>query len=107
MAFGRVLRRTDRSVASVGHLRSRGLGTLANGTFSRVAGKFNECTTPKPLPPNWEAQAWPGTIFLIAASLREPSHLFKLLCDVSGRLESASRRNIKRFMSAGAGARLV
>ena len=73
-------------------------GFSSNGVWSR---EFNERTTPKPLPPNWEASEWPGTIFLIAASLRVPSHLFKLLCDVSGRLESASRDNMKRLLAAG------
>ena len=73
-------------------------GFSSNGVWSR---EFNERTTPKPLPPNWEAREWPGTIFLIAQSLRVPSHLFKLLCDVSGRLESASRDNMKRLLAAG------
>ena len=73
-------------------------GFSANGVWSR---EFNERTTPKPLPPRWEAERWPGTTFFIAASLREPSHLFKLLCDISGRLESASRAQMKRVLASG------
>ena len=73
-------------------------GFSSNGVWSQ---EFNERATPKPLPSNWEAKTWPGTIFFIAASLREPSHLFKLLCDVSGRLESASRKQMLKFMRLG------
>ena len=73
-------------------------GYAANGIW---AEEFNERATPKPLPPNWEAKAWPGTIFFIAPGLREPSHLFKWICDVSGRVESASKRNIKKRFAEG------
>lgn len=73
-------------------------GFSANGVWSK---EFNERTTPAPLPANWEASTWPGTVFFIAATLREPSHLFKLLCDVSGRIESASRVVMRRYLKAG------
>lgn len=73
-------------------------GFSSNGVWSR---EFHERATPKPLPHDWEATTWPGTIFFIAASLREPSHLFKLLCDASGRLESASRTQMLKYMRLG------
>ena len=73
-------------------------GYAANGIWAK---EFNERATPKPLPKDWEAKAWPGTMFFIAAGLREPSHLFKMLCDASGRVESASRENIKKRFKEG------
>ena len=42
-----------------------------------------------------------GTIFLIARNLREWCPLFKVMCDLSGRLESATKTNIFKFMRAG------
>ena len=50
---------------------------------------------------------WEGTIFLIAYRLREMCTLFKLLCDVSGRLESASRANVVRYMRRGRNLALI
>ena len=42
-----------------------------------------------------------GTMFLVAASLREPSAIFKVVCDLSGRYESASKHNMLRHMREG------
>jgi hypothetical protein len=72
------------------------------------AGEFNERTTPKPLPPNWEASTWPGTIFFIAASLREPSHLFKLLCDATAPAPApAPARNLRATSAQPCGNHVV
>ena len=73
-------------------------GFSSNGVWSR---EFNERTTPKPLPAGWEGSTWPGTTFFIAATLREPSHGFKVLCDISGRLESASKGSMLPFFKQG------
>lgn len=42
-----------------------------------------------------------STIFLIDKALREWPTPFKVLCDLSGRLESATKSNIVKFMRAG------
>ena len=42
-----------------------------------------------------------GIIFMIAQNLREWPTPFKVLCDLSGRLESATKGNIQKFMKAG------
>ena len=68
-------------------------GFVCNGCWGR---NFNELTAKKDL----DTPKSTGTIFLIARNLREWSAFFKVLCDVSGRLESATPMAIKRFMKA-------
>jgi len=68
-------------------------GFVCNGCWSRP---FNELTAAKDL----DVPKNTGTVFLIASNLREWSAFFKVLCDVSGRLESATRSNINRLMTA-------
>jgi len=66
-------------------------GFVCNGCWNK---NFNELTATHDL-------AMPkstGTVFLIARNLREWSAFFKVLCDVSGRLESATKGNIMRLM---------
>lgn len=62
-------------------------GFVVNGVWSK---HFNTLTAAKDLntPQNT------GTVFLIARNLREWAPLFKVLCDLSGRLESATKSNI-------------
>jgi len=42
-----------------------------------------------------------GTMFLVAASLREPSAIFKVVCDLSGRYQSASKKWMLQYMAEG------
>ena len=74
-------------------------GFSCNGIFSKA---FHERTMP-PERRNeaWKFREWPGTIFLLTAGLREPSHFFKIICDLTGRMESSTRHNMKRYMQAG------
>ena len=74
------------------------VGFSTNGVWSR---EFNERTTELEAGPPGGAAPWRGCVFLIAKALREPSVLFKLVCDVSGRLESATRENIISLMRRG------
>ena len=69
------------------------IGFSVNGCWSRY---FNSLTASKDL----DEPKSTGTVFLIARNLREWSAFFKVLCDVSGRIESATRANIMRFMRA-------
>jgi hypothetical protein len=82
-------------------------GFSVNGIFSR---DFHERTLPAEHAKSgtsgrWDFEGasggWPGTIFLLTSGLREPSHYFKLICDLTGRMESATRANIKLLMRAG------
>ena len=68
-------------------------GFVVNGCWSKP---FNELTSEKDL----NTPKHTGTVFLIAQSLREWSALFKVLCDCSGRLESATKKNITMLMRA-------
>lgn len=74
------------------------VGFSTNGVWSR---EFNERTTELEAGPPGGAAPWRGCVFLIAKALREPSVLFKVVCDVSGRLESATRENIISLMRRG------
>ena len=69
-------------------------GFVVNGCWGRA---FNSLTAEKDLdePKN------SGTVFLIARNLREWAPLFKVLCDLSGRLESATKGNIQKLMGSG------
>lgn len=79
-------------------------GFSCNGIFS---ADFSErtlpagCSSSSSREKRWRFHEWPGTIFLLTSGLREPSHYFKLLCDLTGRMESATRANVRRFMRAG------
>ena len=75
------------------------VGFSTNGVWSR---EFNERTYPADGAPAAPSEpGWRGTVFLIAKALREPSVFFKLVCDVSGRLESATRQVICSRMREG------
>ena len=65
-------------------LRPTQVGFSCNGCWS---SDFHARVSGSSVP----SAAWNGTIFLIAKGLREMSVLFKLICDLSGRLESATR----------------
>lgn len=67
-------------------------GILASGfVVNGVWGKhFNGLAAAKDL----DTPKNTGTVFLIAQNLREWAPLFKVLCDLSGRLESATKSNI-------------
>lgn len=67
------------------------VGFVVNGCWSK---HFNSLANKKDLDQ-------PGTVFLIARNLREWAPLFKVLCDLSGRLESATKSNIHRLMKKG------
>lgn len=69
-------------------------GFVCNGCWNK---HFNQLSAKRDLD---EPKAT-GTIFLIARNLREWAPLFKVLCDVSGRLESATKENITSLMSQG------
>ena len=69
-------------------------GFTINGCWGRA---FNTLTAEKDLDPSRPR----GTTFLIASNLREYGLLFKVLCDLSGRLESATKSNIMRLMRSG------
>ena len=69
-------------------------GFVVNGCWG---AQFNKLTAKKDL----DAPKNTGTVFLIARNLREWAPLFKVLCDLSGRLESATKSNIQRFMKKG------
>lgn len=69
------------------------VGFVVNGCWGR---HFNSLASKRDL-----QEERPGTVFLIARNLREWAPLFKVLCDLSGRLESATRSNIQRLMKQG------
>lgn len=69
------------------------VGFVVNGCWGRP---FNTLASKKDL----DVPKSTGTVFLIARNLREWSAFFKVLCDVSGRLESATKQNIMRLMRA-------
>jgi hypothetical protein len=69
-------------------------GFVVNGCWSRA---FNQLTAKKDLDPRTPS----GTVFLIASVLRNWAPLFKLFCDVSGRLESADKGTLQRLMRDG------
>ena len=69
-------------------------GFVVNGCWG---AQFNKLTAKKDL----DAPKNTSTVFLIARNLREWAPLFKVLCDLSGRLESATKSNIQRFMKKG------
>jgi len=69
-------------------------GFVVNGCWGR---HFNALTAEKDL----DEPRNTGTVFLIARNLREYAPLFKVLCDLSGRLESATRGNILKLMGKG------
>ena len=69
------------------------VGFVVNGVWSR---HFNTLSSEKDLEPGQHT----GTMFLIARNLREWSAFFKVLCDVSGRLSSATKENINSMMAA-------
>jgi len=84
-------------------------GFSCNGIFSR---EFHERTLPAECRANaasgsWSWPEWPGTVFLLTSGLREPCHYFKVLCDLTGRMESATRANMKSLMSAGRNVALI
>jgi len=72
-------------------------GWTANGCYSRL---FNELAGEEPPPLDGSAPSarTTGPVFLINRLLSDVSSFFKLLCDVSGRLESASKENMIRLM---------
>lgn len=70
------------------------IGFVVNGVWSRPFHLHASRTAEKLA----SVGRWTGTVFLIAPALREVSGFFKWLCDVSGRLESASKRNIVKLM---------
>ncbi len=81
------------------------VGFVVNGCWSR---EFHEraSTGPSALIARAERSdplpgPWQGTVFLIAHSLRAWTAFFKVLCDVSGRLESATGAQMERLLSAG------
>ncbi|KAL1508050.1 hypothetical protein AB1Y20_007646 [Prymnesium parvum] len=71
------------------------VGFSANGIWSR---KFNALAGSGA--PGDAAGGWRGTLFLVADNLRKGpfSGLFKILCDVTGRIESASKAKIQQLM---------
>ena len=77
-------------------------GWTANGCYSR---EFNQLAGE--VQPGAAAASGSGgvrstgPVFLIDRLLCDVSSFFKLLCDASGRLEAATKSNIKRLMSAG------
>jgi len=70
------------------------VGFSGNGCWS---SEFHEAVSGHTGAP----ETWEDTIFLIAQSLREMSVLFKLVCDWSGRIESATRTVISTRMREG------
>ena len=69
-------------------------GFTCNGCWNK---RFNALTAARDL----DAPEHTGTIFLIARNLREWAPFFKVLCDLSGRLESATKANIVQLMRRG------
>jgi len=75
------------------------VGFSTNGVWSE---EFNRRTYPADGTPAGAGEpGWRGTVFLIAKALRVPSVFFKVICEVSGRLESATRENICAYMAQG------
>ena len=70
------------------------VGFTINGCWNP---HFNRLATAKDL----DTPKSSGVVFLIAQNLREWPTLFKVLCDLSGRLESATKGNICKLMKAG------
>lgn len=70
------------------------VGFVVNGCWSR---HFNALTTKQDV----DVPKSTGTVFLIAKSLREWMSFFKVLCDFSGRLESATKDAIFKVCSHG------
>jgi 2-acylglycerol O-acyltransferase 2 len=69
-------------------------GFSVNGCWSK---DFNALACEKDL----DTQPSSNTLFLIDNTLRRWFPFFKVLCDLSGRLESATKGNMLRFMAAG------
>ena len=74
------------------------VGFSCNGCWNHEFHKYAS------LPDGLDARGRPeyrGTMFLLAASLREPSAIFKVFCDLSGRYQSASKRWMLKYMREG------
>lgn len=69
-------------------------GFTINGCWNR---HFNGIAAKKDL----DTPRSSGTVFIIARNLREWAPLFKILCDLSGRLESATKGTIQKLMARG------
>eukprot|EP00967_Tisochrysis_lutea_P138802 scaffold251081_cov35-Tisochrysis_lutea.AAC.1 len=81
------------------------VGFVCNGVWSRefndYASEPAQASLRTARPGDAYAEPWQGTAFLIARNLREWSGFFKLLCDISGRLESATKERMTELMRAG------
>mmetsp|Transcript_33716 Transcript_33716/g.88671 ORF Transcript_33716/g.88671 Transcript_33716/m.88671 type:complete len:428 (+) Transcript_33716:56-1339(+) len=75
-------------------------GWTCNGCYSREFNKLAGEEVPATGTP-FGSQRTTGPVFLIDRLLCDVSSFFKLLCDASGRLEAASKKNIQRLMQAG------
>ena len=72
-------------------------GWTCNGCYSR---EFNLRAGEMPAQEGTRVRTT-GAVFLIDRLLCDVSSFFKLLCDASGRLHSATKSNVKRLMAAG------
>ena len=76
------------------------IGFACNGCWNHEFHKRASLPDAPPTKPGGRA-SYRGTMFLLAASLREPSAIFKVVCDLSGRWASAGKKQLKRYMGAG------
>lgn len=76
------------------------IGFSCNGCWNHEFHKRASLPDGPPATPGGRS-TYRGTMFLLAASLREPSAIFKVVCDLSGRYQSASKRWMLRYMREG------